>query len=171
MNHLTRRGFLGSTAALFTNKAKAATKPNFVFILTDDQGWFDLGVNGNPHIDTPNIDKLAAEGGTFHPLLRVARMHTDAGVADDWQAFSKNGRRRHVSGPRYPGFPREYDGQRFPAGRLSHGMRREVAPGPLHEIPPEQPRVRRILRILAVRIHEPVRTIRTSCSTTRRPSR
>jgi arylsulfatase A-like enzyme len=62
---MTRRGFLGGTAALWTGKATAAGKPNFVFILTDDQGWFDLGVNGNPHIETPNIDKLAAEGVRF----------------------------------------------------------------------------------------------------------
>jgi len=62
---LTRRGFLSGAAALFANEAKAASKPNFVFILTDDQGWFDLGVNGNPHVETPNIDKLAAEGVRF----------------------------------------------------------------------------------------------------------
>ena len=65
LNHLSRRGFLGATAALFTRDAKAAAKPNFVFILTDDQGWFELGANGNPHIETPNLDKLAAEGVRF----------------------------------------------------------------------------------------------------------
>lgn len=37
-------------------------KPNIVFILTDDQGWWSLGCNGNKEIRTPNIDKLAAEG-------------------------------------------------------------------------------------------------------------
>jgi arylsulfatase A-like enzyme len=62
---MTRRSFLGATAALCTNQAQAAVKPNIVFILTDDQGWFDLGANGNPHVETPNIDQLAAEGVRF----------------------------------------------------------------------------------------------------------
>src|SRR6185436_2284583 len=63
---MTRRGFLGGTAAaLCAGTARAAAKPNIVFILTDDQGWFDLGVNGKPHVETPNIDRLAAEGVRF----------------------------------------------------------------------------------------------------------
>lgn len=37
-------------------------KPNIVFILTDDQGYWALGCNGNSEIRTPNIDRLAAEG-------------------------------------------------------------------------------------------------------------
>lgn len=39
--------------------------PNIVLILTDDQGWWDLGANGNPHVATPNLDKLASEGVRF----------------------------------------------------------------------------------------------------------
>lgn len=37
-------------------------KPNIIFILTDDQGYWSLGCNGNREIRTPNIDQLAAEG-------------------------------------------------------------------------------------------------------------
>ncbi|MEM9015731.1 MAG: arylsulfatase, partial [Verrucomicrobiota bacterium] len=40
----------------------AGDRPNFVFVMTDDQGYWDTGVTGNPHIDTPNIDQLAREG-------------------------------------------------------------------------------------------------------------
>lgn len=40
-------------------------KPNIVMILTDDQGWGDLSINGNVHVSTPNIDNLAAEGITM----------------------------------------------------------------------------------------------------------
>ncbi len=36
-------------------------KPNIVFILTDDQGWADMSGHGNPHLETPNIDRLANE--------------------------------------------------------------------------------------------------------------
>jgi arylsulfatase A-like enzyme len=43
----------------------AAEKPNIVMILTDDQGWGDLGVSGNKDLKTPNIDSLARDGATF----------------------------------------------------------------------------------------------------------
>ncbi len=40
-------------------------KPNIVFILVDDLGWADLGYTGSIFYETPNIDKLAAEGTVF----------------------------------------------------------------------------------------------------------
>jgi arylsulfatase A-like enzyme len=39
-----------------------AKRPNVVFLLSDDQGWRDYGFMGHPHIQTPNLDKLSAEG-------------------------------------------------------------------------------------------------------------
>jgi arylsulfatase A-like enzyme len=39
--------------------------PNIVFILTDDLGWKDLGSTGSEFYETPNIDKLRAEGTYF----------------------------------------------------------------------------------------------------------
>ncbi|MCA9213509.1 MAG: sulfatase-like hydrolase/transferase, partial [Planctomycetales bacterium] len=41
-----------------------AARPNVIVILTDDQGWADVGYN-NPKVYSPNIDKLAAEGATL----------------------------------------------------------------------------------------------------------
>jgi len=43
-------------------KSKA---PNVILIITDDQGYGDLGTNGNPHINTPTIDAFAAESVRF----------------------------------------------------------------------------------------------------------
>ena len=45
--------------------AAAATRPNIVFILTDDQRFDSLALTGNPVVKTPNIDRLAAEGTWF----------------------------------------------------------------------------------------------------------
>ncbi len=42
-----------------------AAPPNFVIILTDDQGYGDLGCYGAPYIRTPNIDRMAREGVRF----------------------------------------------------------------------------------------------------------
>ena len=41
------------------------SKPNIIFILTDDQRWDALGFAGNPIIKTPNIDGLARGGIYF----------------------------------------------------------------------------------------------------------
>ncbi len=45
--------------------APPARPANVVVILTDDQGWGDLSVNGNTNLATPNIDSLARDGATL----------------------------------------------------------------------------------------------------------
>ena len=40
-------------------------RPNIILVLTDDQGWGDLSINGNTDINTPNIDQLAVDGAQF----------------------------------------------------------------------------------------------------------
>jgi arylsulfatase A-like enzyme len=40
-------------------------KPNIVFVLIDDMGWSDVGVYGSHFYETPNIDRLAADGMRF----------------------------------------------------------------------------------------------------------
>lgn len=42
-----------------------AQRPNIVFILADDLGWTDLGCQGSTYYETPNIDRLAADGLRF----------------------------------------------------------------------------------------------------------
>jgi arylsulfatase len=43
----------------------AGSRPNIVFVLTDDQGYGDLSCHGNPVLRTPNLDRLHAEGRRF----------------------------------------------------------------------------------------------------------
>ena len=40
--------------------------PNVILIITDDQGYGDLGFNGNPNIITPALDNFAAESVRFN---------------------------------------------------------------------------------------------------------
>jgi arylsulfatase A-like enzyme len=77
---LNRRAFLKATGIAATlglgGIVKAAgigdgrsqqppRRPNFVFFMIDDMGWTDLGCFGSTFYETPNIDKLAAQGMRF----------------------------------------------------------------------------------------------------------
>ncbi len=42
-----------------------AAPPNIVIVMTDDQGWAQLGVHGNEVLRTPNLDRLAGESVEF----------------------------------------------------------------------------------------------------------
>ena len=45
--------------------AAAEQKPNVILVMTDDQGYGDLGCHGNPHLKTPHLDKLHSESVRF----------------------------------------------------------------------------------------------------------
>ncbi|AWI10632.1 hypothetical protein CKA38_09950 [Ereboglobus luteus] len=50
----------------------AEKKPNIIVILTDDQGYQDLGCYGSPLIKTPNIDRMAREGARLTSFYAAA---------------------------------------------------------------------------------------------------
>lgn len=54
---------VGCTPAKEQSEAenKSTSKPNIIFVITDDQGYGDLGHTGNKVIKTPAIDKFASE--------------------------------------------------------------------------------------------------------------
>ena len=51
--------------ALLAASALAAEKPNIIFILSDDLAQGDLGCYGQKLIQTPNLDRMAAEGTRY----------------------------------------------------------------------------------------------------------
>ncbi|QDV23239.1 arylsulfatase [Aureliella helgolandensis] len=50
---------------LFISGPVSAAPTNVVFVISDDQGYGDLGCTGNPIIKTPNIDQLATESSAL----------------------------------------------------------------------------------------------------------
>ena len=55
-----------SSIAVFANNQD---RPNVIVIMTDDQGYPELSIHGNPVLETPNLDKLAQTSvrfGDFH---------------------------------------------------------------------------------------------------------
>lgn len=52
---------IGSSAVALA----APQKPNVLVLLSDDQGWGDLSLNGNTNLSTPNVDSLAKAGAQF----------------------------------------------------------------------------------------------------------
>ncbi|WP_435314781.1 arylsulfatase [Cellulophaga fucicola] len=41
---------------------QAQKKPNVIIMMTDDQGYGDIGMHGNPYLETPNIEAIAKQG-------------------------------------------------------------------------------------------------------------
>ena len=90
-----------STCFLSCGSKSESNPPNIILILTDDQGWGDLSINGNKDISTPNIDELAVNGVRFDRFyvspvcaptraeILTGRYHVRAGVYD----VSKGGER------------------------------------------------------------------------------
>ena len=52
--------------------APKAKRPNIVFLLADDLGWFDVGFNGRKDWATPNLDRLAKQGTVFRRWYTAA---------------------------------------------------------------------------------------------------
>jgi arylsulfatase A-like enzyme len=55
---------IGSSSAVAAEPA-FGKQPNIILIMTDDQGYYDLSGHGNPHLATPNLDKLRGESLRF----------------------------------------------------------------------------------------------------------
>ncbi|MCY7350998.1 MAG: arylsulfatase [Cytophagaceae bacterium] len=63
MKSMLFKGISFLSVIFFSSNYQAfSQKPNIIIILSDDQGWGDLGFNGNSSVATPNIDRLAKGG-------------------------------------------------------------------------------------------------------------
>lgn len=60
--------------------------PNIIFMLTDDQGWGDVSYYGHPHIKTPELEQMAANG------IRFDRFYAAASTCSPTRATCLNGR-------------------------------------------------------------------------------
>jgi arylsulfatase A-like enzyme len=70
--------------------------PNIVLVMTDDQGWAQLGMRGDPDLRTPHLDRLASESAEFRRFyaspvcaptrasLMTGRHAYRTGVTDTW---------------------------------------------------------------------------------------
>lgn len=72
--------------ALSAFAQKPVSSPNIIVILADDMGWHELGCYGNrnngPHFnETPNLDKLAADGIRFTQAYATAPVCTPTRIA------------------------------------------------------------------------------------------
>lgn len=63
--HLIAILLLGVFAAGHSALGAATEKPNVILIMTDDQGWGDVGFNGSAAVKTPHLDEMAASGIVF----------------------------------------------------------------------------------------------------------
>jgi len=75
-----------------TAVAARADKPNLIYILTDDLGWGDVGFNGHPYVQTPALDRIAAEG------VRMDRFYAQAASCSPTRASAMTGRNGHRFG-------------------------------------------------------------------------
>ena len=94
MNMKILISFLLSIFISCNSNIDSQVHPNIILILTDDQGWGDLSLNGNEDLHTPNIDKIALNGVRFDRFfvspvcsptraeILTGRHHTRTGVYD-----------------------------------------------------------------------------------------
>ncbi|MDH3649617.1 MAG: arylsulfatase, partial [Saprospiraceae bacterium] len=65
MKNIYLWGFVLSFFSSVLPASSQSMHPNVILIMTDDQGYGDLGYTGNPHLQTPHLDALAKESIRF----------------------------------------------------------------------------------------------------------
>ncbi|MBN1883642.1 MAG: sulfatase [Deltaproteobacteria bacterium] len=65
MGAASAAGLMGAGMPDLLKAQPSGKRPNIIFILSDDHRWDHLSILGHPFIETPNLDRLAAEGILF----------------------------------------------------------------------------------------------------------
>jgi arylsulfatase A-like enzyme len=117
MGEMTRRRFIGAgalgAAGLLAGCAapggfptiRKLTRPNFLVVLTDQQNLDALSAHGNPHVHTPNLDRLVRRGVSFmeshsaNPVCSPARSALFTGRMASETGVPTNTRPIHESIP------------------------------------------------------------------------
>lgn len=84
--HMNRRAFLSAlalagAARLVGHAAPVVSRPNILFLFTDDQTFDAVRALGNSEIETPNLDRLAASGTVFRNCYNQGGWHGAVCVA------------------------------------------------------------------------------------------
>ena len=58
--------FFSAIMMLISASVMASGKPNIIVMVADDLGWADVGFHGNQVIETPSLDRIAAEGAQLN---------------------------------------------------------------------------------------------------------
>lgn len=99
-----------------TGRAAAVERPNVIVILADDLGYGDLGSYGHPTFQTPNLDRMAAEGA------RLTQFNTPMAFCAPTRAALLTGRypfRCGMNGNPAPDVTPASDALALPAGEVT----------------------------------------------------
>jgi len=61
---------------IFPFAVLAERRPNVMLLMSDDQGWEDVGFNGNEDIRTPHLDSMAENGVRFDRFYATASLRS-----------------------------------------------------------------------------------------------
>ena len=111
--------FLTASTDAAEKSGEVSRLPNIVYIMSDELAYYELSHMGNERLRTPNIDRMASEGISFHEALAAAPV-CGPPAHDDRQAhgtlFSKG-----QSGRNTPSRWRSYDCQHAEEGGYATG--------------------------------------------------
>ena len=68
----------------FVPSSSAAKPVNIILFLVDDLGWMDLSCQGSRYYETPNLDRLAAQGMRFTDAYAACAVCSPTRAAVCW---------------------------------------------------------------------------------------
>lgn len=95
--------------------AEESQNPNIILVMTDDQGWGQMGYYNHPVLETPNLDTMAANG------LRFDRFYAGASNCSPTRASVMTGRSNDRTGVLNHGYPLRIQEKTLPQAMQSAG--------------------------------------------------